>query len=127
MQDRVTYEYAVIRLVPKVEREEFINIGVMLFSRRKKYIGIKYEINEKRIHAFAEKVDVPMIAEYLDAWKQVCIGNPSGGSIGKLELPSRFRWLAASRSTIIQTSKTHTGICHDPEKVLEDLFVRYVS
>lgn len=126
MQDKVTYEFAVIRLVPKVEREEFLNVGVILFSKRKKYLGIKFQVDKKRIHAFSNEVDTEMIGKYLDAWKSICQGAPNGGSIGELELASRFRWLVASRSTIIQSSKTHPGLCHDPEEVLQKLFKQYV-
>lgn len=126
MQNRETYEYAVIRLVPKVEREEFLNVGVILFSKRKKYLGIKYTVDEKRIHAFSEEVDIELVKKHLKAWEMVCEGTPQGGTIGEFELPSRFRWLVASRSTIIQSSKTHPGLCHDPEAVLNKLFKRYV-
>lgn len=126
MQDRVAYEFAVIRLVPKVEREEFMNIGVILFSKRKKYIGIKYKIDRERINSFSKEVDTDMINEYLKAWKWICKGSSEGGPIGKLEQAFRYRWLVSSRSTIIQSSKTHPGLCHDPEKVLEDIFNRYV-
>ena len=126
MQDRVTYEYAVIRLVPKVEREEFMNIGVILFSKRKKYLGIKYTVDKRRINAFSEDVDTEMIQDYLDAWEQICEGSPKGGFIGDLELSLRFRWLVACRSTIIQSSKTHPGLCHDPESVLQKLYTRYI-
>jgi hypothetical protein len=126
MQNKETYEFAVIRLVPKVEREEFLNIGVILFSKRKKYLGMKYQVDEQRIHAFSKEVDTGMIREYLKAWELICKGAPEGGSIGQLEMASRFRWLVASRSTIIQSSETHPGLCHDPEKVLEDLYQLYV-
>ena len=126
MPDRVTYEYAVIRFVPKVEREEFLNIGVILFSKRKKYLDVKYEIDEARIRAFAPEADIDALNDYLKAWKLICQGVPEGGEIGKLEPASRFRWLTASRSTIIQSSETHPGLCHDPEKVLGDIFRRYV-
>lgn len=126
MQDRVTYEFAVIRLVPKVEREEFLNIGVILFSKRKKYLKIKYKIDENRINAFSSEVDIPTIRNYLEAWDLICKGGPGSGSIGKLELSSRFRWITASKSTIIQCSKVHPGLCHEPEKVVENLFNRYV-
>jgi hypothetical protein len=126
MQNKVTYEYAVIRLVPKVEREEFMNIGVILFSKRKKYLGIKYMVDKDKIRAFADEVDTDMIQKYLEAWELICEGEPNGGFIGTLELSLRFRWLVAARSTIIQSSKTHPGLCYDPQKVLEDLFNRYV-
>ena len=112
MQNRVTYEYAVVRLVPKVEREEFLNIGVILFSKRKKFLGIRFQIS--------------MIHRYLHAWEAVCAGGRQGGKIGELDMASRFRWLVAARSTIIQSSPTHPGLCHDPEAVLERLYQRYV-
>lgn len=126
MQDRVTYEFAIIRLVPKVEREEFLNVGVILFSKRKKYLGIKYKVDEKRIKAFSNEVDTEMINKYLEAWELICKGGKHGGKIGTFEIAYRFRWLIAARSTIIQSSKVHPGLCHDPEKVLEDLFEKYV-
>ena len=126
MQDRVIYEYAVIRFVPKVEREEFLNVGVILFSKRKKYLAVKYKIDEARILAFSADADVDSLQEYLKAWELICQGEPQGGDIGKLDLAARFRWLTASRSTIIQSSKTHPGRCYDLPKVLESLFNRYV-
>ncbi|WP_298487726.1 DUF3037 domain-containing protein [uncultured Maribacter sp.] len=126
MQDRVTFEYAIIRVVPKVERQEFFNVGVILFSKRKKFLDIKYNISQKKLEAFSEEIDINMLESYLNAWKLVCEGASSAGTIGKLELSDRFRWLAASRSTIIQSSKTHSGICNNPEKVLEDIFTKYV-
>lgn len=127
MQDRYTYEYAVIRIVPKVEREEFFNVGVILFSKRKKFIGIKYHINIDKLKAFASEAELDTLNNYLNAWQLICEGEPLGGKIGKMELSDRFRWLAACRSTIIQSSKTHSGLCHNPEKTLEELFKNYVS
>lgn len=126
MQDRVTYEFAIVRVVPKVEREEFINIGVLLFSKRKKYLGIKYTINNERLFALSKTIDIDILNEYLVAWEAVCKGSPNGGTIGELELSDRFRWLAAAKSTILQCSPTHPGLCKQPEKELEDLFERYV-
>jgi hypothetical protein len=126
MQNRVTYEFAVIRLVPKVERGEFLNIGVILFSKQKKFIGIKYRLDQERIQAFSREVDIEMIRSYLKAWEAVCTGGKQGGEIGKLDIPSRFRWLVASRSTIIQSSESHPGLCYFPEKVLEQLYQRLV-
>lgn len=126
MPDKVSYEYAVIRLVPKVEREEFLNVGVMLMSKRKKFLGIKYRLDKARIKAFAKDIDLEMVLKYLKAWEMVGRGKPEGGRIGQLDLHERFRWLTASRSTIIQSSEVHTGICDDPAAVLEDLLERYV-
>ena len=126
MQDRCTFEYAIIRIVPKVEREEFFNVGVILFSKRKKFLGIKYQIDPKKMAAFPSEMDTDAFIRYLKAWELICEGAPSGGAIGKFELSDRFRWLTATRSTVIQSSKTHSGLCHDPEKELEDIFKRYI-
>ena len=127
MQDRVTYEFAIIRFVPKVEREEFINIGAILFSKRKKFLGIRYTIDQERLTAFSKEIDFDLLKEYLKAWELICAGDPGGGAIGKLEFSDRFRWLAAAKSTMLQCSKTHPGLCHDPERELEDLFEKYVK
>ncbi len=126
MQDRVTYEFAVIRVVPQVEREEFINVGVLLYSKRKKYLGIKYKIDVDRLKAFSDQIDLEVVQDYLEAWKSICEGGTKGGAIGQFEMGSRFRWLSASKSTIIQCSKTHPGLCRDPKKALEQNFKRYV-
>lgn len=126
MQNKVIYEFAIIRLVPKVEREEFLNIGVIVFSKRKKYLGIKYKLDERRINAFSSEVDTEMINKYLEGWELICKGGRNAGSIGKFELSYRFRWLVASKSSIIQTSKPHPGLCEAPEKVLEDIFKSHV-
>ena len=126
MPDNISYEYAIIRVVPKVEREEFINIGVILYAKRKRYLGIKYHIDAKRLAAFGDKIDIELIKDYLKAWELVCQGGKSGGAIGALDMASRFRWLAANRSSIIQSSATHSGLCKAPEKMLMDIFERYV-
>ncbi len=126
MQNKVTYEYAVIRLVPKVEREEFLNIGVILFSKRKKFLGMKYQIDDVRIHAFSSDIDTNLIRKYMEAWELICGGGQEAGPIGALDIALRFRWLSAAKSTIIQCSKTHPGVCREPSKVLEKLFDFYV-
>ncbi|PQJ32432.1 hypothetical protein BST92_11065 [Nonlabens arenilitoris] len=126
MQDRFTFEYAVIRIVPKVEREEFFNVGVILFCKRKKFIGIKYFINPEKLMAFNPDADITVFEDYLNAWKIICDGSPTSGKIGAMELSDRFRWLSACRSTIIQSSKTHPGLTDDPEKTLEELYTHYV-
>ena len=126
MQDKVTFEYAIIRLVPKVEREEFFNVGVILFSKRKKFLDIKYHINTDKLKAIAPELELEFLNDYLNAWKLICEGKASGGKIGEFEISDRFRWLAACRSTIIQSSKTHPGICKNPEAELHDIFEKYV-
>lgn len=126
MPDKTTYEYAIIRVVPKVEREEFMNIGVIVFSQRKKFLDLKYLVNEDRLRAFAPKIDMALIHSYLKAWELICKGGLKGGPIGQLEIQVRFRWLTANRSTIIQSSAVHPGLCEQPEAVLERLFKEYV-
>ncbi len=122
MQNKQTYEYAVIRLVPRVEREEFMNIGVILFSKRKKYLDIRYKVDAEKVAVFAPHIDPQMIENYLAAWQAVCAGAPAGGVIGTLDRALRFRWLTASRSSVIQSSRPHPGLCEEPEKVLEELY-----
>lgn len=126
MQNRVSYEYAVIRLVPKVEREEFINIGVILFCKRKKFLEMKYILDEKRIAAFSTALDLSLIQAYLTAWEKVCAGGRIGGKIGEQDRAFRFRWLTAYRSTILQSSRVHPGVCSQPECILEELMALYV-
>ena len=126
MPDRYIFEYAIIRIVPKVEREEFFNVGVILFCKRKKFLDIKYQINQEKLKAFSSEMELEKLNEYLNAWKLICDGDSSGGPIGELELPERFRWLVACRSTIIQSSKTHPGLCFEPKKELEEIFKKYV-
>ncbi|RED43906.1 hypothetical protein DFQ10_10495 [Winogradskyella eximia] len=126
MQNSQTFEYAIIRVVPRVEREEFFNVGVILFSKRNKFLGIKYDINKDKLKAFSTDVELEMLEDYLNAWKLICDGDPHGGKIGTFELSDRFRWLTACRSTIIQSSKTHPGLSNDPQKTLDEIFVNYV-
>ncbi len=126
MQDKEIYEFAIIRLVPKVEREEFLNIGAIVLCKRQQYLEMKFTVDKKRLEAFAEDIDFELINEYLNAWKSVCKGGVVGGKIGALETHVRFRWLTANRSTIIQSSNVHPGICFDPERTLDSIFNKYV-
>ena len=127
MPAKETYEYAVIRLVPRVEREEFLNVGVILYAKRHRYLDMRFELDKDRITAFAPEVDISEIEQYLNGWVAVCEGAPHGGRIGQLEQHLRFRWLVAARSTILQSSRTHPGIGDDPAAVLERLFVQLVG
>ena len=127
MQDRHTYKYAVIRFLPRVEREEFFNVGVILFCKRLKFLKVKYEINSAKLKAFSSEMDAETILAYLKSWKLICEGNSNGGPIATIEMSEKFGWLAACRSTVIQSSGTHAGLCVDPEKELELLFEMYVK
>jgi hypothetical protein len=126
MPDKQVYEYAFIRYVPRVEREEFINVGVILYSLRHNFLQVRYHIDEDKIKAFYESADIEMLTTYLRTWDIIARGDAEGGKIATLDLSNRFRWLTASRSTIIQSSHVHPGLCTDPQKVMEDLFEKYV-
>lgn len=126
MQGRDLYEYAIIRLVPKVERGEYINIGIILLSKKSNYLGMRYQLDTDRLKAFSQDIDIELVDKYLSAWRLVCDGGPKGGKIGELEIRLRFRWLTASRSTIIQSSPVHPGFCSDVDATMEKLFTQFV-
>lgn len=126
MQEQDLFEYAVIRVVPKVEREEFLNVGVIVYCAKQKFLKIKYDVNEQRLSAFCKKTDCDMLREYLKAFEEVCNGSSSAGEIGKLPIAERFRWLTATRSTVVQTSKVHPGLCSSAGEKLEKLFKELV-
>lgn len=122
MKEQDLFEYAVIRVVPKVEREEFPNVGVILYCTKQKFLEIKYDINEDRLSAFCKKTDCGMLREYLDAFEKICRGDKTAGDIAALPIAERFRWLTATRSTVVQTSKVHPGLCHNAAEKLDKLF-----
>lgn len=126
MQGKHLFEYAVIRVVPRVEREEFLNVGVILYCKDQKFLQSKCELDEKRIAAFSKDVDIDEIKESLRAFGQISAGTKEGGPIGKLDSASRFRWLTATRSTVVQTSKVHPGFCEDAVLTLDRLFEELV-
>lgn len=126
MQEQLEYEYAFIRFVPKVEREEFINVGVILFCKRKNFLQTKCDVDISRIESFGSDIEIEELKEYLNTWSLIARGNQEGGFIASLDISSRFRWLTAPRSTIIQPSPVRSGLCVDPEDELNDLFQRGV-
>jgi hypothetical protein len=121
MHDKHLYEYAVLRVVPRVEREEFINIGVILFCPSQGFLQVLYTLDENRLQSFSKDLDLPQLEAYLVAIDKVCKGRKEGGSIGNFSLSSRFRWLTATRSSSIQASKVHPGFCNDPQQKLIQL------
>lgn len=121
MSERHVFEYAVIRVVPHVEREEFINIGVVLLCAKQKFLKAMFELDETLLRALCKKIDIQEIREYMDSFERICQGAPGSGPIGKLPPPDRFRWLTATRSTMLQTSKVHPGLCTDPGEMLSRL------
>ena len=126
MQDNHLYEYAVIRVVPRVEREEFLNIGIILFCKRAKFIKVLSHIDDAKIEALSNDFDVEQLHCNVTALKKIASGDKDGGPIGEMVIPSRFRWLTAIRSSAIQTSRPHTGLCQDLEKTIQRLFEELV-
>ena len=126
MQEKHLYEYAVIRLVPKVEREEFLNVGIIVFSKQGKYLKALFQVDEERLRVFCKDLDKDEICSNLDSFMKICEGSKNGGPIAQLDLPSRFRWLTAVRSSIIQTSRPHPGMTSDLDKTLQRLFTELV-
>jgi len=121
MQQHV-YEYAVIRVVPRVEREEFLNAGVIVFCKSLRFIRMRYLLDRERIRVFAPGTDLEQIAQNLSSFEKIAHGSRDGGPIACEDEASRFRWLTAVRSSVIQTSRPHPGLCSDPGKVLDHLF-----
>jgi len=127
MQESHLFEYAVIRVVPRVERDEFLNVGVILYCARQKFLKVVFVLNEDRLRAFSDRLDIQEIGEHLTALSHICRGSKEGGPIAELDLASRFRWLTAMRSTVIQTSRVHPGFCKDPAAKLDFLLEEQVS
>jgi hypothetical protein len=121
MQENHLFEYAVVRVVPRVEREEFLNTGVILYCARQRFLQTMYTVDEKRLTVFCDGLDMAELAAHLRAFELVCMGSEDGGPIARLDMASRFRWLTATRSTVLQSSKVHSGFCEDPYTALTRL------
>ena len=126
MPERTSFEYAILRVVPRVEREEFINAGVLLFCLARDFLAARVELDVDRLRALSPEVDVQLVREHLDAFPRICAGGPDSGPIGKLPLKARWHWLVAPRSTIVQVSPVHAGLCEAPEVELEHVLDRMV-
>jgi hypothetical protein len=120
------FEYAIIRIVPRVEREEFLNVGVVLYCRDRNFLQAMITVDEQRLQAFSPSTDVDEIKKYLHAFHQICKGASEGGPIAKLDIASRFRWLTALRSTMVQTSRVHPGLCQHTTATLQHLHKQLV-
>jgi hypothetical protein len=121
MHKQCTYDYAIIRVVPRVEREEFINVGVIVSCPAKKFLEARIELDEGRLMALDPNADIESIRTHLAAIPAICAGGEQAGPIGQLTQRERFHWLVAPRSTIIQTSPVHTGYCENQNVVLEHI------
>ena len=127
MRKRYPFDYAIVRVVPRVDRGEFLNAGVILFSSTAAFLDARIGCDHHRLKALAPDIDIPLVDSYLDTIPKVCAGGPEAGSIGALPQRARFHWLVAPRSTIIQTSPVHSGVSANLEEVLESLFEKLVK
>jgi hypothetical protein len=121
VRDYYAYDYAIIRVVPRVEREEFVNVGVIVSCPARGFLEARIELDEQRLMALDSTIDVESIRSHLATFPAICKGGEDAGPIGQLSKRERFHWLVAPRSTTIQTSPVHTGSCKDPNAVLERL------
>jgi Protein of unknown function (DUF3037) len=126
MHERFVFDYAVVRIVPRVDRGEFLNAGVILFSPTAGFLDCRIDLDHARLLALAPSIDLAVVESYLEAIPKICAGGGEAGSIGDLPQRARFHWLVAPRSTVIQTSAVHSGVHEDPRAALEGLFEKLV-
>ena len=126
MPARRAFEYAVVRLVPRVEREEFLNVGVILYCKARRFLEARVYVDETRLRAVFPDIDLDEVRRHLDHFVRVAQGGVDAGPIGELPQAERFRWLSAPRSTIIQLSPAHAGLCVDPADALDHLMATRV-
>jgi hypothetical protein len=123
---RCSYEYAVVRVVPRVDREEFVNAGVVVFCLERGFLAARIALDRARLLALAPGADLAVVEEHLRAIPAIAAGGEGSGPIGRLSPRERFRWLVAPRSTVVQTSPVHAGLCEDPARALDELLERMV-
>jgi hypothetical protein len=121
-----SFAYAVLRVVPRVERGESLNAGVVLFARQRRFLEARVRLDRDRLRALAPDADADLIERHLEARARVAAGDPEGGPMAALDQSERFNWLVAPSSTVIQPSPVHTGLCGEPEETLERLFAELV-
>jgi Protein of unknown function (DUF3037) len=122
-----SFDYAILRVVPRVERQEFINAGVVAFCLEKRYLAARIHLDEKRLRSLWPEADVDLAREHLQAVKRICEGDPSAGPIAKLSQRERFHWITSPRSTIIQPSPIHTGVCEQTDALLDRLEKQFLA
>ncbi len=128
MQEQQLFEYSVVRIVPRVERGEAMNAGVILYCRSPRFLAMRYMLDPARLAAFSPLTDASEVEKYLRSMAAICAAERTSGPIGLLDIASRFRWLTATRSTIVQCSPVHPGFCvGGPETTLEMLFSEMVG
>lgn len=124
MPERSAFEYAVVRVVPRVEREEFLNAGAILFCRTRRFLDARIELNRERLLALAPEIDLEMVEAQLALIPRISAGGPDAGPVGELDQAERFRWLVSPRSSTVQISAVHCGLCTDPAGALEAIVDR---
>lgn len=122
-----SFDYAVLRVVPRVEREEFINAAVVVFCLEKRYLDCRIALDPERLRALWPDADAELIRQHLDAIPRICSGDPAGGPIARLSQRERFHWLTSPRSTILQPGPVHTGVCDDTGNLLDRLTRQFLS
>ena len=122
MHNKHLFEYAVLRIVPQVEREEFLNVGVILYCRKPAFLGVRFKLDEAKLLYVFPKLCMEDVTAHLVSLQNISEGNTHAGPIALLDAASRFRWLTAKRSTVVQSSAVHPGLCIDPETTLDQLF-----
>jgi hypothetical protein len=127
MPARSSFDYAIIRVVPEVERGECINVGVVLICRQRRFLGMRLAPDEVRLRALWPQLDMAALRQQLDGLRRVGEGDRDAGPIARLSQAERFHWLVAPSSTIIQPSPTHSGLCADPAAMLDELMARLVA
>lgn len=127
MQEHNNFEYAIIRVVPQVEREEFINVGVILYCRQQRFLEMKFTLDEERLLSLNPKANVEEIRLHLQAYEKITKGDVEAGPIAALDMASRFRWLTAKRSTVVQSSNVHPGLCKESHSTLHHLHEQLVA
>ena len=127
MPDHDSFEYAIVRIVPRVEREEFINAGALLYCRARRFLAARVLLRREPLAALGPLPDLGAIQAELDFCVAVCAGDLAAGPIAALSQAERFRWLTSPRNTVVQMSPVHGGLCTDPQQALDDLFVRMAA
>jgi hypothetical protein len=122
-----SYDYAIVRVVPRVERGECFNVGVIVYARTQRYLAARLDLDAARLRALAPALDDELVVRHLASIGRICEGGPGTGPIGQLPQPERFHWLVAPRSAVVQTSPVHSGLASDPAQALEHLFGRLVG
>lgn len=126
MRDPEAYDYAIVRVVPRVEREEFVNVGVIVSCPMLNFLDARFAIDEARLRALDPNIDIETIRAHTDSIRAICAGGETAGPFARLSQRERFHWIVAPRSTIIQTSAVHTGKCDDPNTLIEHLLEKMV-